>query len=130
MTVTTATEALARCAFPAPAADMAEAYTRRDALAWTGIAACLTRLALALHSGKVNFGDRMSLRGEYDNYNYNWDDLAAAGSRRELTAAWQPIREHLVELAALPDGDGDPQLRGFTVAQVIRAAAAVTGDPW
>jgi hypothetical protein len=102
--------------------------THRDPLAWTGIATCLSRLALALHSGGMNFGDRMSLHGGYGNC--NWDDLAAAGSRREFAAAWQPVREHLVELAALPGGDGDRQLRGFTVAQVVRAAAAVIGAPW
>jgi hypothetical protein len=59
-----------------------------------------------------------------------WGDLAAAASRREFAAAWQPVRKSLLELAALPGSDGGSPLRAFTVAQVIRAAAAITDGPW
>jgi hypothetical protein len=102
--------------------------THRDPLAWTDIATYLTRLALALHSGQMNFGGRLDLT-DFDDA--GWDDLAAAATRREFAAAWQPIRENLAELAALPDGgNGDPRLRSFTAAQVTRAAAAIIDAPW
>jgi hypothetical protein len=105
--------------------------TQRDPIAWTDIATYLTRLALALHSGEMNFGDHLGFDFGCDGT--GWDDLAAAGSRTEFAAAWYPVRENLLELAAIPDEDGDgddPRLRGFTVAQVTRAAAAVIDAPW
>jgi hypothetical protein len=78
----------------------------------------------------VNFGDLLGLSSEPGQD--GWDDLASAATRREFAAAWYPIREDLVELAALPAGGGDrsPRLRSFTAAQVIRAAATLIDAPW
>jgi hypothetical protein len=59
----------------------------------------------------------------------DWENLAAATTRREFAAAWHPIRANLLELAALPGDDG-PRLRAFTAAQVTRAAAAIIDAPW
>lgn len=105
--------------------------TYRDPLAWTDLAAYLTRLALALRGGHgfMEPEDKAEISdGSYS----EWQNLAQAASRREFAAAWCPIGANLVGLAALPaDGEGDgPRLRGFTVAQVIRAAAAVIDAPW
>jgi len=98
---------------PDPAPD-----TYRDPLAWAGLAACLTRLAMALR------GERSLTEPENsDGDCAAWQDLAQAAGRREFAAAWDPVREHLLRLAAAPAG-------GFTVAQVTQAAAAVTGAPW
>jgi anti-sigma regulatory factor (Ser/Thr protein kinase) len=101
--------------------------THRDPLAWTDIATYLTRLALALHGGHMSPDDmRETPGGEGE----DWKNLALAVTRREFAAAWQPIRQNLLELAALPGGDGGPRLRAFTAAQVTRAAAAVVDAPW
>jgi hypothetical protein len=104
--------------------------THRDPVAWTDIATYLTCLARALQYSQMNFGDRVGLSSELDQD--GWDVLASATTRREFAAAWYPIREDLVELAALPadDGDRSPRLRSFTAAQVIRAAATLIDAPW
>jgi hypothetical protein len=98
--------------------------TVRDPLAWTDLATYLIRLAQALH-----FGERMDFSVEFGSE--GWDDLAgAAVTRTGFAAAWQPMREDLLELAGLSAQDSDPPLRAFTVVQVIRAAAAVTDASW
>jgi hypothetical protein len=101
--------------------------TRRDPAAWAGISAYLTRLAMALRGGRISPQDRWDMSdGDYG----EWEDLAGAVTRLEFAAAWHPVRENLLELAALPDDGGGPRLRGFTAAQVIRAAAAIIDGPW
>jgi hypothetical protein len=102
--------------------------TNRDPLAWTDIATYLTRLALALHGGCMSTDDKRDMSDEDHG---EWENLAQAASRREFAAAWYPIRENLLQLAALPgDNGGSPRLRAFTVARVIRAAAAIIDAPW
>jgi hypothetical protein len=77
--------------------------TGRDPLAWTDLATYLTRLALALHGGRISPEDRWETSdGDYG----EWEDLAAAVTRREFAAAWHPIKEIVQQLAA-PVEDGD-----------------------
>jgi hypothetical protein len=102
--------------------------TALDPLAWTDTATYLTLLALALHSAQTGPADKWETS---DGDAPDWENLAAATTRREFAAAWHPIRENLIGLTTLPGKCGaDPQLRTFTVAQVIRAAAALIDAPW
>jgi hypothetical protein len=101
--------------------------TARDPLAWMDLATYLTRLAQALHGGCLYpDGNRDASDGDH----WEWEDLAAASTRKEFAAAWYPIAGNLRQLAE-PGEDGEsPRLRAFTAAQAARAAAAIIDAPW
>jgi hypothetical protein len=101
--------------------------TARDPLAWMDLATYLTRLAQALHGGCLYPGGN---RDASDGDHWEWEDLAAAATRREFAAAWYPIGENLRQLAEQNEDDQSPRLRAFTAAQTARAAAAIIDAPW
>jgi len=108
--------------------------TVTDPLAWADLSTFLARLSMALRGANVIPDDILDANDcpDYD----SWEHLAQAMGRREFAAAWYPIGQYLRLHAGLDgstgdDGDEDaPELRAFTVAQVIRAAAAIIDAPW
>jgi hypothetical protein len=101
----------------------------QDSAAWHDLSAVLDRLAMALNRDiawtgcdEGDLGDREAYRA--------WERLAAADTRSEFAAAWQPVGRDIKALAA-PREDGSPApLREFTATQVAWAAAAITEAPW
>ncbi len=112
----------------------AAADTATDPLAWADLSKFLASLAMALRGASVTPDGIFDANDGPDCD--SWKHLAQAAGRREFAAAWYPIGQYLRLHAGLDGGtgeDGDedaPELRTFTVAQVIRAAAAIIDAPW
>lgn len=123
--------AASQVAVALPAVPGAAPGTGRDPLAWAGLATCLSRLALALRGGRTLTEPEDSAE-ESDGDHAAWQDLAQAAGRREFAMAWCPIGASLFTPVSVPaggEGAGWPP-PGFTVAQLIRAAAAAIDAPW
>lgn len=101
--------AAGRTADALPAPGEGAGGTWADPRAWASLSVHLALLTLALDGGPVGMPG-------------GWANLAAARTRAEFSAAWQPVGECLRHR--------EPPQPAFAVAQVAKAAAVILGAPW
>jgi hypothetical protein len=113
------------------------ADSSRNPAAWYDLTDYLDHLAMALDSDFFSTSPSNAEEPRDRKAGEAWEHLARAVTRREFAAAWHPFEEYLRQRAGLdastgPDDgdDGQPLLRAFAVAQVVKAAAAIIDAPW